>query len=530
MELTDLIAALSDPAAYPHRPPAVEIRQTHISIVFLAGDQAYKVKKPVDFGFLDFRSLERRRHFCEEEIRLNRRLAPKVYRGVVPITRDKDGRLQIGGPGEVVEWAVEMERLPDDATLRARIARGTAGQAEVEALAARVAAFYAAADSGPTVAAFGRFDVVASNARENFAPAGLLVGKAVSATVFARLQALTESALARLRPLIDARAARGVPRDTHGDLRLDHVYLFPDRAAPGDVVVIDCIEFNERFRYADPVADVAFLVMDLRFHGRDYLAREFAESYFHSSGDAEGRSLLPFYSAYRAAVRGKVDGLRSVETEIASEERALALCSARAHWLLALRELELPDRRPCLVLTTGLPGTGKSTIARGLASASGFCVIRTDEVRKELAGGSGAGAAFGEGIYSPEWTERTYAECLRRAENLLFEGERVLVDAGFRQDARRQLFVEAASRIGVPAVIFRCWAEPTVVRTRLAARRADASDADWRIYEQTAKSWEEHGAATRAFVARLPSGANSNAALARALAVLRGMGLHALPL
>ena len=173
-----------------------------------------------------------------------------------------------------------------------------------------------------------------------------------------------------------------MPRDTHGDLHLDHVYLFPDRAPPADLVIIDCIEFNERFRFADPVADMAFLVMDLAFHGRRDLARAFADAYFRASGDEEGRALLPFYTAYRAAVRGKVEGMELAEREVPEAERAAALVRARAHWLLALGELEEPGRRPCLVLVGGLPGTGKSTLARGLAEQAGFTVIRSDLVRR----------------------------------------------------------------------------------------------------------------------------------------------------
>jgi aminoglycoside phosphotransferase family enzyme/predicted kinase len=526
MELARLLTALSDPAAYPQRPPEVEVRQTHISMVFLAGDRVYKVKKPVDFGFLDFRSLDQRRHFCEEEVRLNRRLAPDVYLGVLPVTSEPGGGLRVGGTGEVVEWAVEMERLPDNATLLARLRGGTVGRAEVESLAARVAAFHAAAEGGPHVSAFGSFDVVAGNVRDNLSLSGATVGDTVSAAVFSRLQALTEASLARLRPLIESRASRGVPRDTHGDLRLDHVYLFPDRPPPRDLVIIDCIEFNERFRYSDPVADAAFLLMDLRFHRRDDLAGDFADAYFRYSGDDEGRDLLHFYTAYRAAVRAKVDGLRSGEPEVAPDERARAVRHARAHWLLALGELEEPGHRPCLVLTAGLPGTGKSTLSKGLGASSGFQVIRSDAVRKELAGGAGEGAAFEEGIYTVEWTRRTYAECLRRAEVLLFDGERVVVDASFREESWRHAFVEAAGRLSAPTVILHCRAEPEAVRQRLDNRRGDVSDADWTVYQAAAERWDDFGPATRLLVAELPPAGDAAAVLAQALAELRRRGLH----
>src|SRR5438034_1293400 len=177
-----------------------------------------------------------------------------------------------------------------------------------------------------------------------------------------------------------------MPRDTHGDLHLDHVYLFPEKKPPADLVIIDGIEFNERFRYSDPVADMAFLVMDLRFHGYHDLAQAFADAYFQAAGDEQGRTLLPFYTAYRAAVRGKVEGFELLEKEIPAAERAAALERARAHWLLALGELEQPAQKPCLVLVGGLPGTGKSTLAQGLAQRAGFQVIRSDVVRKQLAG------------------------------------------------------------------------------------------------------------------------------------------------
>jgi aminoglycoside phosphotransferase family enzyme/predicted kinase len=533
MELARLIEALADPAAYPEAVEKVEVRQTHISAVFLAGRHAYKIKKPVNLGFLDFRTLEDRRRYCEAEVRLNRRLAPAVYQGVVPITRTEQGfrvarsgdRATTGGPGEVIEWAVQMERLPEEATFRSHLLRGDLDPAWVEALARRVAAFHAGAEGGAHVSAFGLFDVVARNARENFEQAAAHVGTALSRPVFERLRARTEEALARLRPLIEGRAARGVPRDTHGDLHLDHVYLFPGRQPPDDLVVIDCIEFNERFRFADPVADMAFLAMDLLFHGRRDLARSFTDAYFRASGDDEGRALVPFYTAYRAAVRGKVGAFKWAEREVPRPERERALAEARAHWLLALGELEPVDRRPCLVLVGGLPGAGKSTLARALAGHANLHVLRTDVIRKELAGRD-AGAPAAGAIYTPEWTERTYAECLRRAEEGLFQGERVLVDATFREDGRRQTFLEAAARWGVPAVCLLCRADPEVARARIQARRNDASDADWSVYLELVKSWEKPGPRTRRLVRDVATGGSPEQALAQALAILRELALY----
>jgi predicted kinase len=314
-----------------------------------------------------------------------------------------------------------------------------------------------------------------------------------------------------------------VPRDTHGDLHLDHVYLFPERTPAGDLVIIDCIEFNERFRFADPVSDMAFLAMDLAFHGRRDLARAFAEEYFRASVDEEGRALLPFYVAYRAAVRGKVEGFELSEKEIPEAERTVALAKAQAHWLLALGELDTSDRRPCLVLIGGLPGTGKSTLAQDLAQRADFRLIRSDGVRKELAGlpaETSARYPFEEGIYAPAWTERTYAECLSRAEKLLFEGNRVIVDANFGEESRRRTFLEAAARLAVPAVFILCQSDPAVVRQRLESRRGDVSDADWAVYQQATQRWEAIGPQTRELVRDVSTSGTKGQALTRVLDVL----------
>jgi aminoglycoside phosphotransferase family enzyme/predicted kinase len=528
MDLPRLIEALSDPAAYPYPVGAVEVRQTHISAVFLAGPYAYKVKKPVNLGFLDFSTLERRRHFCEEEVRLNRRLAPQVYLGVVPVVHAGQG-LQFEGEGEAVEWAVKMRRLPDEATLQKRLLRGEVGVELVEALASRIASFHREAEANERIAAFGRFEAVARIVLGIFAQAVPQVGTTVSRAVFGRVKSLAEEALGRLRPLIEARAARGMPRDCHGDLHLDHVYYFPDQRPPAELVIIDCIEFNERFRFIDPVADMAFPAMDLAFHGRRDLARTFADAYFRATGDEEGRALLPLYTAYRATVRGMVEGLELAEKEVPETERAAALGRARAHWLLALTELEEPGRKPCLLLVMGLPGTGKSRLARGLAESAGFSVVRSDVVRKELAGLPGQGQTppeLRESLYTHAWNERTYAECLNRAGRLLFEGRRVLVDATFREEQKRQTFLKAAAQWGVPSGILLCRADPETVRKRLENRERDASDADWSVYLQFAASWEEIGTLSGESLHPISTEGSPEQALSRALEALRQSGLQ----
>jgi aminoglycoside phosphotransferase family enzyme/predicted kinase len=526
MELVSLIDSLSDPEAYPDPKKSVEVRQTHISVVFLVGEHVYKVKKPVNYEFVDFSTLAKRKHFCDEEVRLNRRLAPDVDIGVVPITRS-NMRLEIEGTGEVVEWAVKMQRLPDTATLENLVQHDEVSADVLERLARRIAAFHAQAESGPHIAAFGRFSAVAQNALDNFEQSRNHVGTTISNSVFGRSKSLTEQVLECHRRLIESRAECNVPRDTHGDLRLGHVYYFPNREPPHDLVVIDCIEFNERFRYADPISDMAFLVMGLAYQGRRDLAHSFAEAYFSASSDNDGRVLLPFYTSYRAAVRGKVEGIKVARPEMSESDRAVSLSKARGYWLMSLCDLEVPSRRPCLVLVGGLPGTGKSTLARLLAERRGFQVIRSDVVRKELAGirRHESSSEFGTGIYTADWTERTYAELLRRAEELLFEGRRVLVDANFREEIQRQSFLDAAKSWGVQGVFLCCQAAPEVVRDRLASRRGDASDANWSVYKKAIETWEDFGPKTSARVQIIKTDGSVAQVFADALVPIRQLGL-----
>ncbi len=524
MTLPDLITALSDPRAYGPGDYPVEVRQTHISVVVLTADHAYKLKKPVTLGFLDFGTLEKRRAGCEREVALNRRLAPDIYLGVVPITRSAAG-VTMNGDGETVEWAVKMRRLPDDATLLARLRRGEVTAPVVEHLGRQVAAFHASAEGGERVAAGGRFEAVAGNALENFAQAEPHVGRTVSRAVFDRVRCRTEAAFQRLRPLIDRRAATGVPRDTHGDLHLDHVYLFPDRPPPGDVVVIDCVEFNDRFRHADPVADAAFLAMDLGFHGRPDLAAAFADAYLSAAYDPDGRALLPFYTAYRAVVRAKVDGMTADDPAVPAAKRLAALCRGRAHWLYALGLLEPSARRPCLVLVGGLPGVGKSTLSAGLA---GFKIIRSDVVRKELVGvpaTTPSSAPDRAGIYTPELTELTYELCQRRAEDALFAGERVVVDASFAAERHRRAFLDAAAGLAVPGVFLHCQADPCVTARRLAGRRGDASDADEAVARRLAGRWEPSEPRTVAATRPVVTDGTPEEGVARATAHLCRLGL-----
>jgi aminoglycoside phosphotransferase family enzyme/predicted kinase len=519
----DLLAELRDPAVFGRPAGArVELLQTHISIVALVGDDAYKFKKHVDLEFLDYTTLAQRLHFCAREVELNRRLAPDVYLGVAELRRGDDGRLRLGGPGELLDVAVHMRRLPDAATLAHRLAADEAGPALLHRIGRRLHDFHRTARRGRDISAYATSAAVAANARQNFAQLADLRPRLPDGPrepLLTRLAAATERALTRHRVEIDRRADHDIACDTHGDLRLDHIYLLPERA-PHDLVILDCIEFNDQFRFSDPICDLAFLVMDLHRVARHDLADALLAGYFAADAppvELAARALLPLYTAYRATVRAKVEAMKAAEPEVPADAAADALLAAHRLLLLALRELQPPALRPCLVLVTGLPGTGKSTLASRLA-ADGFAWVRSDAVRKQLAHLS---EAPDSNIYTPAWTDRTYATCLQHARAALLAGDRVVVDANFKREAQRAPFLALARDLGVPLLLLVCDADPAVVRDRLAKRTGDLSDADIAVYEAARGEWQPPADALVLDTARAPddlAAAVQSALRARALA------------
>ena len=349
----------------------------------------------------------------------------------------------------------------------------------------------------------------------------------VSRAVFERLEALTEEALGRHRALIEDRADRGIPCDSHGDIRMDHVYLFPANRPPDDLAIVDCIEFKVRFRAADPAADIAFLMMDFIRHGHRDRARWFRDAYLSCASDERGAVLVPFYMSYRAAVRAKVNAIKASSLPRSSaSERTKAQLDARAQWLLALASIEECRKLPCLVLVAGLPGTGKSTLAHALASHAGFEIVRSDQIRKELAKASGeaggeAVAGYASGIYTPEWNERTYEECFARADAALFQGKRIIVDASFRDESQRRRFLDLAAQWSVRGMLLICDADAAVVKRRLEGRRHNISDADLAIYLQAAQRWEPLGQRTKQFCHTIDTSRSGSSSLFQTLEMLR---------
>ncbi|MEZ6031515.1 MAG: AAA family ATPase [Planctomycetaceae bacterium] len=527
IELEELLQELSRRCAFPVPVDDVTVRQTHISIVFLAGGIVYKVKKPVKLPFLDFSTVELRHHFCEEEIKVNRPWAPGVYLGVVPITRESDG-LRFEGSGPVVDWAVKMQQLPESATLRSRLQNGQLQLANLERTAKRIAAVHNQACSMAPAAASAADVEFRRYWAENWKFAETLGADILHPDVLRRLSVLANEWIQRHKSTLLQRALDGRIGDVHGDLRLEHIFLFPERPSPNDIVIIDGIEFSESLRRIDLVADIAFLVMELSFAGRRDWALSFAAAWFSEMQDDTGTEILPLFAVYRSAIRGKVAALLAAEPEAPEQARAAAIGRSRAHWLWCLSELEVPDHRPALILVSGLPGTGKSTLSRQLSDAAHFEVIRSDVVRKEIFADNAdnnAGLNSGE-LYAAENTQRVYDVCRSRAQTQLLAGRRVLIDATFQREANRQQFLQLAIDCGIRAIWIECTAPADVVRRRLEARHGDASDADWSIYELVRKQWEPGSEFTGRYHATVASGDDSDRALKSACNILTAHGLR----
>jgi hypothetical protein len=472
----EIEAAFRDPGFYPHEVARLEVEESHISKVFLTGPFVYKVKKPVALGFLDFSTLEKRRFFCEREVFLNQRLSHGVYLEVVAVTREPDG-CSLNGPGERLEYAVKMRQLPRETTMQELLRRGELEPAMVRDLATVLADFYAEADAGGHIEALGSLEMVASNVEENFAQTAPFVPGILAQKKFNHLHLAVNTFITRHRKLFRRRRSTGRIRDCHGDLRLDHVYFLDD------IQIIDCIEFNDRFRYGDVAADLAFLAMDLDYHGCGRLGVSLIRSYAAAALDPEVFALLDFYKCYRAHVRTKVDCIRLAEGGLSVRQRWQEEEKARSYFDLAHSYAERL-RRPTLWVVCGVIASGKSTIARELATRLQIRVHSSDTVRKRLFGldpEEPDPAPYGEGIYTPAATDATYERLGFAAREELGVGNSTVLDATFVGRRHRQKIRQLAVELGASVVFVECVCPQSVLRRRLTERRNNRQISDARL-------------------------------------------------
>lgn len=463
-----LIKALQNPALYPHETAGFQVIETHISVVILTGPYAYKLKKPVNFGFLDFTSLDARKHFCHEEVRLNQRLTSGLYLDVLPITGSPEAP-QLGGDGEPFEYVIRMRQFPQEQLLDQMLQRGELGSAEIDALTRQIARFHLDA---PVVAQghhLAQPDAIMAPVRQNFEQIRPLLSEAADLQQLDALEAWAEDCFQRLLPLLEQRCQNGSIRECHGDIHLGNATVLD-----GEVVLFDCIEFNEPFRLIDIACDAFFLAMDLEDRGQHALARRFTNNWLEQTGDYGCLPLINFYKAYRAMVRAKVNLFR-IAQENDPAVQAEVLRQYRSYTHLAESYSAIPTR--FLAITHGVSASGKSTVAMKLVEELAALRLRSDVERKRLFGKQTvAGNPVDTVLYSPELTQQTYDHLHQQATAALQAGYPVAIDATYLKQEQRQQAAEVAHACGVPLLILDCQAPDEVLAKWLAERQADGTD------------------------------------------------------
>jgi len=457
-----LISALQNPALYPHPTSAIRVIETHISWVVLTGDVAYKIKKPVNFGFLDFTDLEARGHFCREELRLNQRLTRDLYQDVVAITGSESAP-QLGGDGPVIEYALRMREFPQSQLLSEVQQRGELSVAHIDALAEQIARFHLAAPRVASEHPLCTPDAAMAPVRQNFEQIRAMLSEPTDLKQLAQLEAWAEASYARLLPLFEARCRDGYIRECHGDIHLANATLLD-----GEVVLFDCIEFNEPFRLTDTLGDAGFLAMDLEDRGLKALSNRFVNAYFEATGDYQGLALLDFYKAYRAMVRAKIALFRLGQAEEPAL-RAEILASYRRYAALAEGYTQVPQ--PFVAVMHGVSGIGKSTVAMGLVEALGAIRLRSDVERQRLYADSDEATR-----YSAAAGEATYARLHELGALVLAAGYPLALDATYLKQAQRQAALALAEAQGAPLLIIDCQADDELIARWLQERQAEGTD------------------------------------------------------
>jgi uncharacterized protein len=489
--LPSLIQQMLQPDFYPHPvQEPIQLLQTHISYVFLTGEYAYKVKKPTNFGFLDFTSLEKRCHFCHEELRLNQRLSPDLYLAVLPIV-ENSGQYQFGAVDSsqaVAEYTLQMRQFPQSMLLSHLFEDGKLTPELVQQLATQVAAFHASAVTNPEVTAYGSVASVQQVDTNNQAISTPFIGISQTQQQQDETHAFATQFFEQHADWFAQRQAEGKIRECHGDLHLNNVCFYQD-----NIQIFDCIEFNQEFRNIDVIYDVAFMVMDLEFRGRVDLANLFLNTYLEQTGDYQGAALLPLYLSIRAYIRGKVNSLALNDPAISTAEKAEFLQRGQAYYRQAWDYTRRLQGR--IILMSGLSGSGKSTVARQLAQKLNAVHVRSDAVRKHLAEiplhqRGDQGGEVDSGIYTPEMTKKTYGALLELGLLLAQQGWAVILDAKYDRQTLRQAAIAASIAAQIPIAIAECTAPIEVLRDRLNHRTNDIADATAALLESQIKAAE----------------------------------------
>ena len=493
--LPPLIQQMMQPGFYPHRvKEPIEMIQTHVSYVLLTGDYAYKIKKPVNFGFLDYSTLELRQHFCNEELRLNQRGAGEIYLEILPITQT-DTQFQLGENGEPVEYTLIMHQFPQDALFLSLFERGELTETLMEELGRVVATFHALSPTSDRIKTFGEPDQVRKAFDENFEQTEKYIGGPQTQAQFDDTKQYSERFFGEYRELLNSRITNNWIRECHGDLHLRNICLLQNK-----ILLFDCIEFNEPFRFVDVMFDIAYAVMDLEARQRPDLANAYLNTYVEEIGDWEGLQVLPLYLNRQSYVRAKVTSFLLDDPGVPWTEKEKAKETASHYYKMAWQYTK--PRQGKLILMSGLSGSGKSTIAKKLARRMGAIHIRSDAVRKHL-GGVPLYEKGGADLYSPEMTEKTYKRLLELGIKLAATGYSVILDAKYDREALRQDAIAQSQSHDLPLQILQCSAPESVLRDRLNSRSGDITDATADLLASQIAAAEPFAEAELAYVTTL---------------------------
>jgi len=493
--LPAFIQQMLQPGFYPHpvKEP-IQLIQTHVSYVLLTGDYAYKLKKPVNFGFLNYSTLELRQHFCYQELEMNKRGAAEIYLEVLPITQTDD-RFQLGGEVEPVEYTLKMCQFPQESLFSSLFQQGELTETRVSELGRLVAQFHAKCATNDYILSFGEVDQIRQAFDENYQQTEKYIGVAQTQSQFDETKEFTDRFFATKQEVLASRVKQRWIRECHGDLHLRNICFWHDKT-----LLFDCIEFNEPFRFVDVMFDVAYGVMDFQVGNRPDFANAYLNSYLEEIGDWEGIQVLPLYVSRQAYVRAKVTSFLLDDPGVPAADKEKAKNTASLYYKLACESGKLEQGK--LFLMSGVSGSGKSTIAKKLARKIGAIHVRSDAVRKHLAGISihERGAAD---LYTPEMTEKTYARLLSLGILLATAGYSVILDAKYDLISRRKAVIEQAAKYQLPLEILYCTAPEEILRDRLSSRTSDVSDATASLLTSQLAAIEAFTEAEKPFVKTL---------------------------
>ena len=472
------ISSMLNENVYDHSVSELQLIETHISWVILTGDYAYKIKKPVNYGFLDFSTLDKRHQYCEQELVLNSRLAPDIYLSVVPITGTTIAPV-LSGTGTPFEFAVKMRQFPQSAQFDNMLAAGVLSCDHLDALAFTTAQFHQSTQVAGSLVDYGDAKIVYQPVEENFNQIREHIGTQQYDTILDELSAWSHAEYSRLKLFLDMRKQDGYIRQCHGDMHLRNLIWFNDQP-----MAFDCIEFNDHLSWIDVISEVAFLIMDLQSRNQINLANRFINSYLESTGDYAGLKVMSFYLSYRAMVRAKVDTLRLQQKDLTETERELTKTEFESYLTLARNYTK--SVIPKLIIMYGLSGVGKSTVSQQLVDVMGYIRIRSDVERKRMFNIDShekASEAINKGIYSTKTSEKTYIKLASLAEQVIKSGFSVVIDATFLKYSQREIFQQLAQRLSISYVVLELTAPISVLRSRLLKREGDVSDADLSVLD-----------------------------------------------